>query len=48
MTNFRSFLYALAALLGDVNALKKVCVGRQVGRRLAWRAPNQVPGQLSK
>ena len=33
----RSFLYWLARLLGDVNAVKKGKVGRRVARRLAGR-----------
>lgn len=34
---FRSFLYALARLLGDVNAVKRGRVGRRLGRRVAGR-----------
>ena len=34
---FRSFLYTLAKLLGDVNAVKKGRVGRRIGRRVAGR-----------
>ncbi len=36
-TSFRSFLYALARLFGDVNAAKKGKVGRRIGRRIAGR-----------
>ena len=35
MSAFRSMLYALARLLGDVNAVKKGRVTRRVGRRIA-------------
>jgi shikimate 5-dehydrogenase len=35
--NFRSFLYKLARLLGDVNAVKRGRVGRRIGRRTAGR-----------
>ena len=34
---FRSFLYTLAKLLGDVNAVRRGRVGRRVGRRVAGR-----------
>ena len=33
----RSFLYLLARLLGDVNAVKKGRVGKRIGRRIAGR-----------
>lgn len=33
----RSFLYALARLLGDINAVQKGRVGRRVGRRIAGK-----------
>lgn len=33
----RSFLYKLARLLGDVNAVKKGRVGKRVARRAAGR-----------
>ncbi|MCH7688419.1 MAG: hypothetical protein IH899_17345 [Planctomycetes bacterium] len=35
--NFRSLLYQLAKLLGDVNAVAKGKVGRRVGRRIAGK-----------
>lgn len=31
MNSFRSFLYKLARILGDINAVKKGRVGRRVG-----------------
>jgi len=36
--SFRSFLYTLAKLLGDVNAVKKGKVGKRVKRRVAGKA----------
>jgi hypothetical protein len=33
----RSFLYKLARLLGDINAVKKGRVGRRIGRRVAGK-----------
>jgi hypothetical protein len=38
MAGFRSLLYALARLLGDINAVKRGRVGRRVGRRVVGRA----------
>lgn len=37
MAGFRSFLYTLARLLGDVNAVSKGRVGRRLGRRAAGK-----------
>ena len=34
----RGFLYTLAKLLGDVNAVQKGKVGRRIGRRAAGKA----------
>ncbi len=36
--SFRSLLYTLARLLGDVNAVKKGKVGTRVKRRVAGKA----------
>lgn len=33
----RSFLYWLARLLGDVNAVKRGKIGRRIGRRAAGK-----------
>ena len=41
MASFRSSLYALAAPLGDVIAVKKGRIGRRVGRRLASKATGE-------
>jgi len=35
--SFRGFLYWLARLLGDVNAVRRGKVGRRVARRLAGK-----------
>jgi len=43
---FRSFLYKLARLLGDVNAVKRGRVGRRVGRRAAGRGLGQLLRKL--
>lgn len=37
MAGFRSLLYSLAKLLGDINAVKKGRVGRRIGRRVTGR-----------
>ena len=42
MTRFRGFLYGLARLLGDVNAVRK---GR-MGRRIAWRLAGKMTGRV--
>ena len=34
---FRSWLYTLARLLGDINAVKKGKVGRRIARRAAGK-----------
>ena len=41
---FRSALYALAALLGDVNAVRRGRIGRRIGRRLYGK----VTGRLAR
>ncbi|MBI4299254.1 MAG: hypothetical protein HY666_05800 [Chloroflexi bacterium] len=45
---FRSFLYKLAKLLGDVNAVQKGKVGRRIGRRLAGKATGRGLRKLFK
>lgn len=44
----RGFLYTLARLLGDVNAVQKGRVGRRVGRRVVGRATGRGLGKLFK
>ena len=46
--NIRSWLYKIAALMGDVNAVKKDKVGRRVGRRAAGRMTGKGLGRLFK
>ena len=36
--NFRSLLYVVARLLGDVNAVRRGRIGQRIVRRLAGRA----------
>lgn len=45
---FRGFLYWLARLLGDVNAVKKGRVGRRLARRAAGRATGRGLGRFFK
>jgi hypothetical protein len=42
----RTFLYALARLLGDVNAAQKGKVGRRVARRGAGKITGRLLGRL--
>ena len=44
--NIRGFLYALARLMGDYNAVKKDRVGRRVGRRAAGKATGRAMRKL--
>jgi hypothetical protein len=46
LTAFRSFLYALARFLGDVNAVKRGRVGRRIGRRVAGKVTGRALGKL--
>ena len=45
---FRSFLYWLARLLGDINAIQKGRVGRRIGRRVAGRMTGRALWKLFK
>lgn len=45
---FRSFLYLLARLLGDLNAVSRGRVGRRMGRRVAGRISGHVLRKLFK
>jgi hypothetical protein len=44
----RSFLYWLARLLGDVNAVRRGRIGRRIARRLAGRATGRLLGRIFK
>jgi hypothetical protein len=46
MNDFRSFLYTLAKLLGDVNAVQKGRVPRRIARRVAGRITGQALGKI--
>ncbi len=42
----RSFLYFLAKLLGDFNAIQRGTVGKRVGRRMVGKATGRGIGKL--
>ena len=44
----RSFLYSLAKLLGDVNAVKKGKVGKRIGRRVVGKEAGKTIWKLFK
>lgn len=44
----RGWLYKIARIMGDVNAVEKGRVGRRVGRRIAGRATGRMLGRLFK
>jgi len=44
----RGWLYWLAKLLGDVNAVKKGKVGKRIGRRAAGRTSGKILRRLFK
>ena len=46
MAGFRSFLYLLAALLGDVQAVRRGRVGQRLGRRAAGWVTGRGLGRL--
>jgi hypothetical protein len=46
MSSTRSLLYALARVLGDVNAAQKGKVGRRITRRLVGKATGRAMGRL--
>ena len=46
MGGFRSFLYLLARLLGDVQAVRRGRVGRRIARRGAGRITGRGLGRL--
>lgn len=45
---FRSMLYIIARLMGDVNAVKKGKVGKRIARRAAGKATGRSLGKLFK
>ncbi|MEX1021563.1 MAG: hypothetical protein WD058_00310 [Dehalococcoidia bacterium] len=42
----RGWLYLVAKLMGDANAVKKGRVGRRVGRRIAGKTTGRLLGRL--
>ena len=42
----RRFLYLLARLLGDVNAIRRGTVGKRIARRVAGKATGRLLGKL--
>ena len=46
MASTRGFLYWLARLLGDINAVKRGTVGKRIGRRIAGRATGRALGRI--
>lgn len=45
---FRGFLYWLARLLGDINAVQKGKIGRRIGRRIAGKATGRIMRSIFK
>ena len=46
MAGFREFLYTLAKLMGDYNAVKKGKVSQRVGRRASGKATGKAMRKL--
>jgi hypothetical protein len=46
MNSLRSFLYAFARLLGDLNAVRKGTVGKRIARRAVGRMAGRGIGKL--
>jgi len=46
MNKVRSVLFALAKLLGDVNAIQKGKIATRIGRRLAGKITGRLLGRL--
>jgi hypothetical protein len=44
----RGWLYLIAKLMGDVNAVQKGRVGRRIGRRIAGKATGRALGRIFK
>lgn len=42
----RGWLYLIAKLMGDVNAVQKGRVGRRIGRRITGKATGRALGKL--
>lgn len=48
INKFRSFLYMLSKILGDVNAVKRGKVGKRVARRVTGKISGRLLGKLHK
>lgn len=48
MNEFRKFLYQLAKLLGDMNAIRKGTIGKRMARRAAGKATGKMLRRLFK
>ena len=46
ISKFRGFLYWLARLLGDINAVRRGRIGQRIGRRLAGKVTGRLLGRL--
>jgi hypothetical protein len=46
IAKFRSWLYWLARLLGDVNAVQRVRIGQRVARRAAGKITGRLLGRI--
>lgn len=46
MNSLRSLLYALARILGDVNAIKKGRVGKRIVRRVTGKVTGRALGKI--
>lgn len=46
MNSLRSFLYTIARLLGDLNAIQKGTVGKRIARRAVGRVTGRGIGKL--
>lgn len=48
MNSLRSFLYALAKMLGDLNAIQKGTVGKRIARRAAGKVTGRALWRMFK
>jgi hypothetical protein len=48
MNSFRSFLYALARFLGDVNAIQKGKIGKRIARKMVGKQTQKLLNKLFK
>jgi hypothetical protein len=46
LSAFRTILYMLARLLGDVSAVRRGTIGQRIGRRIAGRITGRFLGRL--